>query len=104
MRGALLEAKKCTVSKGVPCALRLVQRCQHDPGTGCEPPGADHSVLLLRDRRPYAFVTEPYSLDDKTLRQMLDYADNHDLQLSITGFSPHFPGRTVLVMMRKREG
>ncbi len=90
-----------SVSRGVPCALRLVQHCQHDPGDQCEPPGSDHSSLLLRNRRPDTFVTQPYSLDGTTLRQMLDYADEHGLKVSISGISPHFPGKTLLVMMHR---
>ncbi len=66
-------------------------------------PGADHDGLWLRNGKPWAWTTQPYDLDQRSLRAMLDFCDAHDLEMTVSGGSWHFLGRTVLVVISRRE-
>lgn len=94
-----------TVSPSAACCLRLIgRRCSH-VGHDCQPPGADHSYLLLKDRAPYAFVTHPYGLDDGTVQALVQYCNRLGLSfwMDASG-SWWFPGATLAVVIRKRPG
>lgn len=75
----------------------------HAPGVPDRLPGADHDGLWIRDGRPWAWTTQPYDLDHESLRGMLAFCDAHGLEMTVSGSSWHFLGRTVLVVIKRRE-
>ena len=108
MGGMVREGKPLRLSTAHPCIARLVRkRCQAFPWPNsndympCYPPGADHSFLTLLGRRADSFITHPYSLDTDTLKQMAAFAEKWGIEVTIDGFSWHFPGRTVRVIWRR---
>ena len=85
-------------SHGHPCIYRVMgKHCRHLEGC-CTPPGTDHPSLWLLERIPACFVSQPYGLSGITLREMADFAEQHNLSLSLRGgCSWHYPGDTILV-------
>src|SRR5262245_11749335 len=50
-----------------------------------------------------ALVTEPYRLDRKDLKEMLEFAERYGLDISFSGISSHFPSRTLNVTLWPRD-
>jgi len=72
-------------------------------GHGCRPPGCDHANLWRRPNGELIYVTEPYGIDLRTLREMIEFADRHGLVFKIDArLSPHFPAATVAAIWRRR--
>ena len=109
MGGMVRGGKPLRLSAAHPCIARLMgKRCQVSMGTWptterppCYPPGADHNFLTLLGGRADSFITHPYSLDTPTLKQMTAFMEKWGLEVTIDGFSWHFPGRTVRVIWRR---
>jgi hypothetical protein len=64
-------------------------------------PGEEHSQLFVKDQKPYALVTHPYSVSLAELEELIGFCHEHDLTVSITGRSSHYVGRCVRVEYRK---
>jgi hypothetical protein len=62
----------------------------------------DHCKVFYRDRRPVLLTSEPYGLGHAAIAQLLTFAQEHTLDVSIDAASPHSRGLTVLVMLWKR--
>lgn len=63
-------------------------------------PGEDHSKLLLKGRKPWAFLTEPYGIGWETLQKLVDFCKQHKLAANIDArLSAHFPGQTVAILV-----
>ena len=105
-----LRGGELTISKGKPCVGRLIGRpCpQKLSGYGgcigqCLPAGHDHTSLILRHGKPYAIVTQPYSVDGSQIRSMLAWADRYGLTMYLDAErSWHLHGRTLLVEFRRK--
>lgn len=68
------------------------------------PPFADHLSLWLKDRKPHIFVSQPYGqLDADDMKKLMNHAEEHDLDVSVSGSSWWYPGSTILIMWRVRE-
>lgn len=103
-RDAFLSTWGVTLSREYPCIHWLKgERC---PGSlACYEhgaiPGADHTDGLIKDGKPWAIVTQPYGLGDD-LPKLVDYCQRHDLVLQVEPWSWHYPGRTLLLLVRPR--
>jgi len=65
-------------------------------------PGDDH-VELWSSGEGQRYVSHPYKLDLDTLRAMVAFADEHDLDISISGSSWYYPGRTLSILWRPKK-
>ena len=66
------------------------------------PPGDDHAYLLLADGEVWAYVYEPYHLDDETMEGLVQFCKRYGLTSSMRpDIACHFPGGTVAVILRK---
>jgi len=50
-----------------------------------------------------SLVVEPYQLSHEAITDLLDCANRYALNVSISGFSHHYPGRTVAVFLSQRN-
>ena len=101
------DGKTLRQSRGHPCIQRLLGRRCFDGGNRrypCSPPASDHPTLWLHEGKPYVFISEPYRLTLSDVRDIIAFADDNDLEVTIdAGLSCHFPGRTVAVIYRRKE-
>jgi hypothetical protein len=65
-------------------------------------PGDDH-VELWSSAAGLRYVSHPYTLDLDTLRAMVAFADEHGLEISISGSSWYYPGRTLSILWRPKK-
>ncbi len=63
---------------------------------------SDHDSYYTYSDKTVAFATEPYDLNLKDLKEIVKFCEKHNLEVSITGRSPHFPGKTVRVLISDR--
>ena len=111
MRDMVRADKLLRFSTAHPCIARVLgKRCSQAHSSiyedterrpPCYPPGADHSFLTLLGGRALSFITHPYDLDTDTLKEMTAFAEKWGIEVTIDGFSWHFPGRTVRVIWRR---
>jgi hypothetical protein len=88
---------------GKQCALGY-QFSNHRTAGGCFPPGTDHPSLWNKDGKPYCFVSQPYGLSHRTLREILAYCEANGFEVEIDAQpSWHFPGRVLTVIFTKAE-
>lgn len=107
---AWAQQRGVRLSQGHACIARLLgKRCpwtlQHVPPghPPCQPPGVDHPRFWVKDGKPYAFTFEPYVLNLRTLRKLVDFCEQWGLDLTIEGWpTGHFPGATVWVELRPK--
>lgn len=112
------EANGLKRSSGRPCARRLTGgRCANHEDHGhdyhlaypslrdpCTVPGADHSVLWLKDGKPARFTTQPYGLSWETLRELVRYCEDRGLEAHIDArMAWHFPTQTILVEIERAD-
>jgi hypothetical protein len=50
-----------------------------------------------------ALVVEPYDLGHEEIRELVDFADKHKLNVSMSAISQHFPTRTISISFMPRE-
>ena len=70
-----------------------------------EPPISDHSSMHGQpgESKPSEYVTQPYQVSLKDLRDLVAYCDRNNLDCSIDpGASWHFPGRTLLISICRK--
>lgn len=65
------------------------------------PPGCDHTTVQGTKNKGYTLVTEPYELGLSTLKRIVDYCEKYNVGMCLSGFSTHFPGRTLMVMYKQ---
>ena len=72
-----------------------------------DPPHGDHKTVYIWDRplKPTKFfaVSQPYGLDTRQLREIVDYCESREIEVSITGESWWFPGWTIEVAYYRKE-
>jgi len=90
------------LSDKIPCIWRLAKgRCNH-MYPPCQPPHDDHGGLWLKNGKPYAYTSDVYYLTTDHIRDIYEFASEHDLDVSISSNrAMHFPGRSLLVMYTK---
>ncbi len=68
------------------------------------PPGADHMSIWNKDGKPYAYVMQPYQLSAGEIKELTVFCEEHNLSLDIDSQrSWDYPGRTLLVVLTKKE-
>jgi hypothetical protein len=62
-------------------------------------PGDDHVTMWSRDGKPFCYVSQPYSLDDAEVAEMIAVAAQYGLDFYIlTHPSWHYPGACLTVL------
>lgn len=97
-------------SEGQVCVQRLLgnqcHRYSHPYREGdceCDPPGADHQTLWLKDGQPFVYLSQPYPLGLETLRKTVRFCDRFDLDMVISTWpSWHYPGNVLSVEFTRR--
>jgi len=86
-----LADKQCRIGSfyGRPC------ECRH--------PLFDHTSLYIKGGKPHTLVTQPYGLDNRDLAALLAMCEKYGLEISITGYSWHFPGKTLCVEITRKH-
>ena len=68
------------------------------------PPRSDHMRSFRDDKGRRVLVSEPYGLGTAALRETVQLADEHDLEVFVdAGYATHFPGRTLYVRFTRRR-
>lgn len=94
-------------TRGRVCLARLLgKRCggfgRDVKGIPCQPPGADHCSLWLKEGHPEVFVSQPYGLSLKTMRELVALCDCTGLDVLVDTWPAwHFPGRVLMVEIRR---
>jgi hypothetical protein len=86
------------------CPTRLLKlRCADSWDNPCfeKVPSGDHVTEWKQGAQTKIITSEPYGLAFHQLRELVSYCDSSGLQADISADSWHFPGRTLLVEMRK---
>jgi hypothetical protein len=86
------------------CPTRLTKlRCTSTLRNPCfeKVPSGDHVTEWKQGRQTKIITSEPYGLAFHQLRELVSFCDSSGLQADISADSWHFPGRTLLVEMRK---
>ncbi len=83
---------------GKSCALNRQKLCD------CSPPGDDHGQLWLKDGKPYAYSSQPYSIGGETLNKIYQYAKDHNLDVTIRAdWAFYFPSSALIVVYTNKE-
>lgn len=69
----------------------------------CKPPHADHADLWLHDGEPAVYTMHLYDLHRDEVRDIVDFADEYGLEVSINPSSWYFPSRTTHVVFYRPE-
>jgi hypothetical protein len=100
------KSRQVTASERHACIAQLLGlRCfgytEHQTRPGrppCAPPGSDHARLWLKNRKPVAYTFEPYGLNYKTLKDLVQFCELWRLEFSIdTWPAGHYPSRVLWV-------
>lgn len=108
------SSKGLKESTGHPCISRLIQgKCGSDGrrvrplrnNISCRLPcGNDHVSMWLKNGQPHSYISQPYNLSLRELRELVDFCDTHGLTAEVTaGNSWHFPGASLLLEVKKTE-
>ena len=69
----------------------------------CIQPGFDHTSQWNKDGRPFAIVTQPYSISDATLRDWMRLCQELGLTFRMDAWNSwHYPAHTILVMFTRK--
>lgn len=95
------------LSNGRICLARLLgKKCDYHSdhsGIPCRPPGADHDSLWLKDGKPYVYVSQPYGLSAREMRELVSMCDRHGLEAYASAWpSWHFPGAVLTVEIKRK--
>lgn len=95
-------------STGHACIRRLLgkscsTRERHGIDCGSIPGGWDHPALWLKNGKPYSITFEPYSLSLPGLLENAEFCAKHNLFMEVTSFSMYYPGRTLLVEIKRNK-
>lgn len=64
----------------------------------------DHDRVWLDEHGGHVYTAEPYSFDGIEFAELAAECAGLGLDVSVTGTSPYFPGRTTLIVIRKLTG
>lgn len=98
-------------ASGTVCLGRLFgkgyqQICDESDGMPHIPPGNDHASLWARGSQPVVYVFQPYkdALTPTVLARLTIFCQEYKLALTVLeDESFHYPGKTTLVMIQRRE-
>jgi len=60
-----------------------------------------HGVMTLEDQK-IQFI-EPYGLSFDDLKDIIRFCEEKNLRAAVEAFSPHFPGRTLMVQFYQKK-
>jgi hypothetical protein len=85
------------------CIGRLIGESYQSTLT-CHLPGADdHASLWIRNGQPFAYVAQPYGISLSDMSQLVTFCEANGLEARIdASLAWHFPGRVLLVDVRKK--
>jgi hypothetical protein len=66
-------------------------------------PLLDHPRMWLTETGERVFTAEPYNFSGDDFAGLVAECSDLGLKVSVTGSSPYFPGRTILLIIRKRD-
>ncbi len=67
-------------------------------------PADDHSSMWLKNGKAYSYVSQPYGLCLEDTKKLINFCDEHTLDLSIKAWpSWHFPGRVLTIEVTKQK-
>jgi len=101
-------AKNGREINGHRCTRRILDlRC--NGGKGCDGgnypvPGSDHVTFWRREGAPPIYVSQPYALTLSDTRDLVAYADRHNLDVTVSPYSFYFPGETLMIKVQRRGG
>ncbi len=85
-------------SNAIPSIEWLVGKRKPRYDRGTRPPGDDHSSIWTKDRKPILYLSQPYNLGERLLKEMVEFAEKWGLEFWIrTWPSFHFPGHVLSV-------
>lgn len=106
------------LSSGHVCVQRLLgRRClaqedkyfdprlamEHGGEFACHPPTMDHAELWLCGGEPFSITWHPYDLRPEGVRDLMAWLALHPtLDMTISAESWYFPGRSLLVELRRK--
>lgn len=92
-------------SSSIPCLSKLVgNRCPGNMYHECVPRGFDHTTMWTLNGKPYAVVTQPYTISMGDLELITDSVRALGLRFFITARdSWHFPGHTLALIVYRNE-
>jgi hypothetical protein len=100
------DALKAAVAKWLGRQVRGIKSWRrlfgHSPATDDGLPGDDH-VELWSGETGMRYVSHPYDLDFETVGEMLKFAQENNLEFSLSGSSWYYPGRTLRVIWQRRN-
>lgn len=90
------------------CLLKLLnKRCRYgylDGHHDHDFPGADHTIIAKRKQGEWEYLTQPYQMTWDDIQKAMAMCQKLGLRMDITASgSWHFPGRTLLVTVRKAD-
>jgi len=66
----------------------------------CDPPGADHSVLFVKDGRPYSYVYQPYHFRTEDIIALAEFCQRTGLQAEFDIFADwHYPANILSIVI-----
>lgn len=79
------------------------RRCQQPGPCICKHRLLDHRALWRDCDRQTIFTAEPYGASSEDLAELIAALHAIGLELQIEGYSPYYPGHTVLLVIGRRE-
>lgn len=108
LRAEWITQNKVKPSRGRVCALRIVGKrheCQLPVHSGFCAPACDHASLWNNEEgKPTVYVFHPYLLRTADLAALAAFCNQWGLRAIVWGHSWYFPGRSLMVEIRKADG
>ncbi len=104
-RDQFAELSEIHFGSGSVCAHKLLGRnhCREN-FSDCEFPARDHASYGVAGRKTMMLISQPYSLAEDDLRNIVQFCDKNKVKVSVTANdSWHFPGDTLLIVYRKKD-
>lgn len=96
-----IEKHKVKPTRGDICIARLINKhCTLENSVGFY---FDHAQLWLKDGKPYIFTFQPYELDNKRMKQLVEYCEKYGLEFVMhTTPAFHFPSAVLWIEVTKQ--
>lgn len=67
-------------------------------------PADDHPSLWLKDKKPHAYVSQPYALTFDQAKKLVLFCEQHGLRFDVTAWQAwYFPGHVLNIEIRKSD-
>jgi hypothetical protein len=98
------ESESNQIATMLPYPRRLLYTPSHErmDWENQRPPGYDHANLYEKDGVK-TFTSEPYSLSWKDLKELVEYCEKENLEVSVTTGSPHFATACLLMEFERAK-